>query len=127
VLGRTANQPATAGPGDELSVPKLNFDLRRDFHELEGFVLTPSPKSKIKSPLVIAKAEQLVRFQLNEKGAVLKSEASIMVATMALNPQSRHELIFDKPFLILLKQADSPQPYFALWVGNSTLLVSTKN
>ena len=67
-----------------------------------------------------------MRFQLNEKGAILKSEAVTVYATMAMAPTPHHELIFDKPFLILLKEKDSPRPYFALWVGNSTLLVPDK-
>ena len=32
-------------------------------------------------------------------------------------------MIFDQPFLILMKQANSDHPYFALWVGNASLLV----
>jgi hypothetical protein len=109
---------------DRLAVPKLNFDLRRDFSELEGLVLQPSPTAKIKTPLVLAKAEQLVRFQLNEKGAILKSEAVITLPAGAMRmPTPPRSMIFDKPFLILMKQAKADQPYFALWVGNATLLV----
>jgi hypothetical protein len=36
-------------------------------------------------------------------------------------------MIFDRPFLILMKQAKSDQPYFALWVGNASLLVPAGN
>jgi hypothetical protein len=121
-----ASDGSTPGFSDMLSIPKLNFDLRRDFEELEGLVLNPSPAAKIKSNLVIAKAEQLVRFQLNEKGAVLKSEAVIIMPTGIAFKPDRHEMIFDKPFLILMKQADSPQPYFAMWVGNASLLIPAK-
>jgi hypothetical protein len=34
-------------------------------------------------------------------------------------------MVFDKPFLILMKQTNSEHPYFALWVGNASLLVGT--
>jgi len=124
VLQRMTKPPQVAGVVDSLAVPKLNFDLRRDFQELEGLILTPSPAAKIKGKLVISKAEQLVRFQLNKKGAILKSEA--VIAMRALAMRSRYHLVFDKPFLILLKQKDSDQPYFALWVGNASLLVPEK-
>jgi hypothetical protein len=125
VLDRIAHHaPEVAGGADVLAVPKLNFDLRRDFPELEGLILDPSPAAKIKSKLVVAKAEQLVRFQLNEKGAVLKSEAVIVMRALAI--RDRYRMIFDKPFLILLKEKDSPRPYFALWVGNATLLVPAR-
>jgi hypothetical protein len=117
----------TPDDDDRFAVPKLNFDLRRDFSELEGLVLAPSPQAKIKSKLVISKAEQLVRFQLNEKGAILKSEAVIGMVGAALSlPVQHRSMIFDKPFLILMKQAKADQPYFALWVGNATLLVPAK-
>jgi hypothetical protein len=121
VLQRIAtNKPETAAKSDRMAIPKLNFDLRKDFHELEGLVLEPSPAAKIRSKLVLTKAEQLVRFQLNEKGAVLKSEAVMVMKALAMVPGKM--LIFDRPFLVLMKQADSPKPYFALWVGNASLL-----
>ncbi len=103
-----------------MAVPKLNFDLRKDFHELEGLTLEPGPTAKIKTRLTLTKAQQLVRFQLNEKGAILKSEATITMKALAIMPG--HQLIFDRPFLILMKQTGSPKPYFALWVGNASLL-----
>jgi hypothetical protein len=125
VLDRMKHHPPEmAGGGDMLAVPKLNFDLRRDFPELEGLILAPSPTSRIKDKLIVSEVKQLVRFQLNEKGAILKSEA--VIAMKALAMRSRYQLVFDKPFLILLKEANSPRPYFALWVGNATLLVPAK-
>jgi hypothetical protein len=126
VLDRMAHHaPEVAGGADMLAVPKLNFDLRRDFSELEGLILDPSPSAKIERKLVVAKAEQLVRFQLNEKGAILKSEATIAMRALAM--RDRYRMLFDKPFLILLKEKESPRPYFALWVGNATLLVPKKS
>jgi hypothetical protein len=108
---------------DQLSIPKLNFDLRGDFPELEGLILEPSPSAHVRT-LILSKAQQLIRFQLNENGAVLKSEATIaMAASAVMEPPKPHIMIFDRPFLILMKQAKSDQPYFALWVGNASLLV----
>ena len=126
VLARAAKAGIKMGvtPQDRLAVPKLNFDLRRDFPELEGLKYVPGANSRIKEPLVISKAEQLVRFQLNEKGAVLKSEAVMVMRAMVA--MAGHDMIFDKPFLILMKQVEAKEPYFALWVGNGTLLVAEK-
>jgi hypothetical protein len=116
--------PADLTNRDSLAVPKLNFDLRRDFPELEGLVLKPSASAKVKGPLVISNAEQLVRFQLNEKGAILKSEAvmDIVGATASGFEPPSHQLIFNAPFLLMLRQKGAPQPYLALWIGNMTLL-----
>jgi hypothetical protein len=130
VLQRVAHgTPAALTGRDSLAVPKLNFDLRRDFPELKGLVLAPSATAKVKGPLVISKAEQLVRFQLNEKGAILKSEAEITMvgaAAVEFEPPS-HQLIFNAPFLLMLRQKDAPQPYLALWIGNTTLLQPKKD
>ena len=122
----SAATPEQPGADDYLSVPKLNFDLRRDFPELQGRV-APAPAAKIKGPLLIKKVQQLVRFQLNERGAILKSEAVIVAPGAANSPTFERPMVFDKPFLILLKRTSSVRPYFALWVGNPTLLVKDKS
>ena len=113
--------PEAAGPGDALSIPKLNFDLRKDFRELEGLTLQPGPSTKIHLPLSLTKVEQLVRFQLNEKGAILKSEAVIVARALAM--MSRHQMIFDRPFLLMMKQKNFNAPYLELWIANTTLLI----
>jgi hypothetical protein len=126
VLRRMAkNTPMTPVTGDTLAVPKFNFDLRGDFPALEGLILEPSPIAHVKK-LKMESVRQLVRFQLNEKGAILKSEAEItMRATMVFVRPEPHVMVFDKPFLILMKRTNSEHPYFALWVGNASLLVGT--
>ncbi len=93
---------------DTLQVPVLDFDIRRDYSEL--------PK-----PFVIA--QQQIRFRLNEKGAVLKSRVKMRMKSAGYVPRN---LIFNKPFLILLIQKKAQNPYFALWVDNSKLLVPFK-
>jgi hypothetical protein len=120
-----ANKPESAVKSDAMVIPKLNFDLRKNFHELEGLTLEPGATAKIKTRLTLTKAQQLVRFQLNEKGAILKSEAALTMKALAIMPS--HQLIFDRPFLILMKQTDSTKPYFALWVGNASLLVAASS
>jgi hypothetical protein len=121
----TTNKPVTPGSGDTLAVPKLNFDLRGDFPALEGLVLLPSPAAHVKN-LKTKSVKQLVRFQLNEKGAILKSEAVITMRTsIVFERREPHVMIFDRPFLILMKRQNSDHPYFALWVGNASLLVET--
>jgi hypothetical protein len=117
---------AVAQNRDTLSIPKLNIDLSKNFKDLEGLNLKPGPNTPVKN-LVTSEVKQLVRFQLNEKGAVLKSEAVITMRALAIaRPLDIHEMIFDKPFLILMKQAGAPQPYFAMWVGNASLLIPAK-
>jgi hypothetical protein len=87
---------------EDLQVPVFNFEVLRQFHE----VCPP-----------LADATQVVRFRLDERGAILRSEA---IAASAL-PQRR--FIFDGPFCVLLQRRNSRQPYFFLWAANSELMV----
>ena len=72
-----------------------------------------------------ARSDQRTAFVLNEKGAEVESETIMAVtdSTSAVmeRPQPKN-LIFDKPFLILLKRTDSKNPYFAMFVANNELM-----
>ena len=72
-----------------------------------------------------AKAYQRTKFKLDEKGAVLKSEAIIMVESMSI--KGPRQFIVSRPFLIYLRQKDSPYPYFAMWVDNGEILKKYQN
>lgn len=127
VLKRMASGArATVGEEDILWIPQLNYDLRKNFDELENLTLQSGPNARVHN-LVTKQVKQLVRFQLNKEGAMLKSEAVITMigAAMALHID-RHVMVFNEPFLILMKRADAPQPYFAMWVGNASLLEAAK-
>jgi len=101
---------------DTLAVPKFNFDITRSYNEIENIpVAVRNPKAKGAS---IASAKQNIRFQMDEKGVVLKSEAHF-AASLGIH---KH-LIFNKPFLVMLKRTDAKVPYFAMWVDNPELLV----
>jgi hypothetical protein len=66
-------------------------------------------------PLIIA--AQQTRFRLDERGAALESEAGAAAAIVDTN------LVFDKPFLVMIQRTGASGPYFALWVANAELLV----
>jgi hypothetical protein len=108
--------------GESIVVPVLNFDLLRVYDELYGkAVITSGPLNGM--PIVLAM--QSIRFRLDENGAVLKSE-DVVAYKCAESPKPRRQLIFDKPFLILLERLDAAHPYFALWVDNPELLTPFK-
>ena len=72
----------------------------------------------------IANARQIVKFQLNESGAILESEVDVTVNGFD-DPKPMPEprrFIFDKPFLVILQQRNAIQPYFAAWIANEELL-----
>ena len=128
VQRRAANpEPTQPREGDVLKVPKFNFDLTRRYVELERKkLLTTNPK--VAPDLVVLSALQNVRFQFDEKGVRLRSESHIAIGCAASPPPppTRHIMVFDKPFLVLLQRSDADVPYFALWVGNAELLVKAK-
>jgi hypothetical protein len=67
---------------------------------------------------------QNIRFQMDEKGVVLRSESTMIMACSSPHvPQPQHIMIFDQPFLILLERRAAKSPYVALWVDNPELLV----
>ena len=103
---------------DELKVPKLSFDLEHRFSELQNrqvFI------NGVVSDRFIAEAIQLIKFELNEYGAKLRSEAAI--TTRCISCIRPREFIFDKPFLIYLKHHEDAPPYFVAWVGDTDFMV----
>jgi hypothetical protein len=100
------NQPSSMEELSNLFIPVIDFDVLRDYRELTA------------RDSILDAALQQTRFKLTEKGAVLKSEAAI-----ASRAASTMNLVFDKPFLVMIQRTDATQPYFALWVANAELLV----
>ncbi|MGQ9574400.1 MAG: hypothetical protein ACUVUC_03715 [Thermoguttaceae bacterium] len=125
VLQRAAaSQPSRALRGDVLKVPRLDFDITRQFEELEHRLLV-FRNPQLPTDSVIRSALQSIRFQMNEKGVKLRSHARIVTScSKADSPPPGRLMIFDKPFLILLQRTGAKSPYFALWVDNPELLVA---
>jgi hypothetical protein len=100
------SEPSSMEALSDLFIPVIDFDVLRDYTELTG------------RDSILDVALQQTRFKLTEKGAVLKSEAAI-----ASRAASFKNLIFDKPFLVMIQRTDASQSYFALWIANTELLV----
>ncbi len=117
----TVTQPESSFWFNRLIVPVADYDLAHCYPELVGRPLCVKTPLFDKMPIVAA--NQNIRFKLDERGAVLKSEALIGVKTASKSPKGPPDLIFDKPFLVLLKCTTSDKPYFAMWVDNPEILV----
>ncbi|HBO45804.1 MAG TPA: hypothetical protein DD670_18155 [Planctomycetaceae bacterium] len=120
-------EPIRPSEGDVVKVPRLNFDVTRRYHELEGHRLAVTNQD-VADDLIILSAVQNIRFQTDEKGVRLRSESHISIGCSAKTrlPAAEHVMIFDRPFLVLLQRANADVPYFALWVENPELLVKRK-
>lgn len=122
VLARVPAQ-TRSGPSayKDLIVPIADYDLTRAYPEFVGRPLTV--KNPLFTGMPIGAAMQSIRFKLDERGALLKSEAICATAGKEAAQKEPPDLIFDKPFLVLLKIAKSAEPYFAMWVDNAEILV----
>ena len=102
---------------DELKVPYINLDTIINYGELCGREI------KGTNGLYLTNAVQNVKFSLNETGGNLISEATIKDEYMSTSENSRF-FYFNKPFVVFLKESDKNNPYFALKVDNTDLLVN---
>ena len=112
-------QPQPCLPVDELAIPKFNFDITREYSEIEGAALVVQNPNVARN-LQVLSAVQDIRFQMDERGVRLKSESHISIA-LAAQPRAAHVMIFDKPFLLMLKRSNAKSPYIAVWVANAEL------
>ena len=104
---------------ESLMIPKIEFDLEHHFKEMIGQDLYVDGEH---ADYFIADAVQFIKFVLNEEGAKLRSEMAIFAKRcISFSEKKPRQFIFDKPFLIYLKEKDSPL-YFAAWVANTEIL-----
>jgi len=107
-------------PEDIFYVPSLKFNIATNYKELEGQVFKSGGKEHF-----IETAYQRTGFILNENGAVVESEVMAVVDSVAAPSPEIHpkRMIFDKPFLIIVKHTNSKNPYFVMKVATSELMV----
>jgi hypothetical protein len=108
------------GKNDNLKVPFISVDEKVDYNTLCG--------KQIKgTSFFISKALQTVKFNMDNTGGKLNSEAGIMMKSMvSLNPPVVKNYFFDKKFVLFMKESDKPKPYFALKVKDARFLVPAK-
>ena len=103
---------------DSMKVPYIKFDKTFNYKELTN-------KPIEKTDFIISDAIQTVKFEMNNKGVKLKSEAGVVVALTAI-PQKKtilREFNFDKPFTLFLIEKDKNTPYFAIRFEDSKLFI----
>jgi hypothetical protein len=105
---------------DIVVIPKFSFNIETNYPSLVGNRFSSSQQD-----FQIAEAWQRTAFILDESGAEIESEAEM--ETTEENPEEEKpkpkNMVFDRPFLILLKRVDSVNPYFGLWTTNTELMI----
>jgi len=105
--------PTSLEFGQSLVIPVFDYDVKHSFSDLMGKHFL----NEDWTDWFISDAVQWIRFKMDEKGVVLKSEAKIeMVTGMA------QSFRFSPPFLVYLRNKDGKFPYFAMWVDNAELM-----
>lgn len=105
---------------DTFKVPKVKFDVLKEFNELENKQFI----GKNGSSFEIAKALQTIKFELNEKGGEIKSEAVIdMMENAALiDEELEHRYFnFDGTYTMFLRENGKSLPYFAVNIDDISL------
>lgn len=97
---------------DELKVPNLKFFEEKRFAELEG--------KRIKgTQAMIETAIESIKFNMDNEGVELKSEAAIIAKLTSAAPSAKPEpryFYFNDTFVLFLKEKNKEKPYFALRV-----------
>jgi hypothetical protein len=121
---RAANyQPQPAGTNDVIEVPKIGFDILREYAEIENRWLVPLGRN-VAPDLFVRSAMQSIKFDMDERGVELRSEAHMTLGCSAEQvPVRPHIMIFDRPFLLMLERTGARTPYFVLWVDNPEILI----
>lgn len=113
---------------ESLLIPKLSFNILQRYDDLLKIEIVGSSYSTSGRPEMIVNAEQATAFVLNERGAKLESTAEIdtIISEGGFDPLPPPPAIrkfhFDRPFLVLLREHKSHEPYFALWLENTELM-----
>lgn len=111
---------------EDLMIPYINIDTNIEYDELcNKEIKYPENKSLYNAPGWIAQAIQNITFSLNESGGNLISEAAIRDQADSISPVPTRNFIYNKPFVLFLKEAKKEKPYFALKVNNTGVLVES--
>jgi hypothetical protein len=105
---------------DELAIPLIAFNIGSGFPEMVGERISSSG-----SVFAIESIQQRTAFILDEKGAEVESVAEVAFTEAEFEEEEKPKpkrLIFDGPFLVALKKANSEHPYFLAFIENTALL-----
>jgi hypothetical protein len=108
---------------DEFKAPKISLNITREYEELENKRF--STADPIYGEGKIEKAIQTIKFNIDEKGGEIKSEAAIDKGayTTSVKPEDMEEPRYfnvDDTFVLFLREKGKSTPYFALRVEDIT-------
>lgn len=118
------NNPAlkwkfTLNKNDSFEIPKLNFNIRKDYKTIEGESFKGNNVN-----YTIGKASQKIAFLLDENGAKIESEADVELKEIAALETDLNikNLFLDNTFYLIAKHSNSSNPYFIAKIDNTELM-----
>lgn len=103
---------------DTLKVPNIKFDVLKKYNELIGKTFN-SDDGKSRE---ISEALQTIRFEIDNEGGKIKSEAIIAVKTSAIiAPEEKRHFNYNDTFYLMLREKGKDKPYFMVKVDNMNL------
>lgn len=103
---------------DNFKMPYINLNVLKEYNELENKEFY----DRDNNILIIDKALQTIKFELNENGGKIKSEAgmdAVKFSSLDSKEESR-SLNVNKTFAIFLKEDSKDKPYFAARIDDIT-------
>ena len=101
---------------DTLMVPNININVKKSFDQLtyKDFYFANGDEYHI------SKAVQTIKFELDNKGGKIKSEAGMQVAknSVAIDEIEERHFDFNDTFIIFLKEKNKDLPYFAAKISD---------
>jgi hypothetical protein len=107
---------------DQILIPVLSFNIAHDYMNIVGNRFAANHQI-----FTITKCFQSIAFHMDEKGAEVESAADLAAAASAEMPSKEipypKKMVFNKPFYIMLRRTNAVNPYLAMSVKNTELMV----
>ncbi|GAB1366557.1 hypothetical protein MASR1M36_14280 [Candidatus Cloacimonadaceae bacterium] len=104
---------------DVFAAPVLHLDAERKYEEMLGLRV----KNKKMKGYAISVMQEKIKFDMDEKGARVENEAVIgMITSVAPGSYTPKKLVLDKPYWVIMKRANSNNPYFLMGVDETTVM-----
>ncbi len=110
----TSGEELKLSETDEMIIPKIKFDVNHSYDEFHGLYL----KNESFKDYFFAHMVQDISLSLDESGAEAIATGEIVLKKGPCN----RLYIFDKPFLVIIRNKNSPEPDMVVWVDNSGML-----
>lgn len=113
-----SNEPVEMRKSDIFEAPKLSMSMRRDYKEIIGKQVATKGFESYR----IAQMFENIKFDMDEKGARVENEAVIVMIKGIPMQEKVRRFILDAPYWVVMKRADSANPYFILGVNNTEFM-----